>query len=161
MTDRLSENANCVQVGIGDAPLELSAFDAWYGCRLEVSIDASAIQRLERSRAIVEKLARADEPVYGVNTGFGSLCNQRIGAADLELLQENLILSHAVGVGPPVPAELVRLMLLLKVQGLCLGASGVKTATVAGLVGLLNADILPVIPTQGSLGASGDLAPLA
>lgn len=141
--------------------MELAAFDEWYGRRLEVTIDDAVWRRVARSRGIVETLARSSDPIYGVNTGFGSLCNQRIPADELELLQENLILSHAVGVGPAVPADIVRFMLLLKIQGLCLGASGAGPQTIAHLVGMLNADLLPVVPTQGSLGASGDLAPLA
>ena len=149
------------RIHIGTAPMNVTAFDEWYERRLEVTIDDAVWRRVNRSRNIVEALARSHEPIYGVNTGLGALCNKRISAEDLDLLQDNLIRSHAVGVGTPVPAEVVRFMLLLKIQGLCLGASGVRAETVARLADMLNADILPLIPTQGSLGASGDLAPLA
>ena len=150
-----------VRVCIGTVPMDVEAFDDWYDRRLEVTIDDAVLRRVEQSRSIVEALARSNRAIYGVNTGFGSLCGKRISAEDIELLQENLILSHAVGVGPPVPAPVVRLMLLLKIQGLCLGASGVRPETISFLIRMLEADILPVVPTQGSLGASGDLAPLA
>ncbi len=142
-------------------PLNLDTFDALFGRRIEVTIDDAARQRVKQCRRIVESLAKSDTPIYGVNTGFGSLCNKRIGADKLELLQENLIRSHAVGVGAPVPDSVVRFMLLLKIQSLCLGASGVRLETVLRLADMLNADLLPVVPSQGSLGASGDLAPLA
>jgi len=149
----------CVRIDL--EPMDVAAFDDWYGRRLQVTIDDAVWSRVDRSRRIVEALAGSDEPVYGVNTGFGSLCSTRIGAGNLALLQDNLIRSHAVGVGPPAPDAVVRFMLLLKIQGLCLGASGVRRRVISYLADLLNADILPVVPTQGSLGASGDLAPLA
>jgi histidine ammonia-lyase len=106
-------------------------------------------------------MAAGQTAVYGVNTGFGHLCRKRIEPAALAQLQHNLILSHAVGVGPPVPDPLVRLMLLLKVHALAHGFSGVSESAVRGLLALINHDILPHVPRQGSLGASGDLAPLA
>ncbi len=100
-------------------------------------------------------------PVYGINTGFGSLCDTRIGDEDLTQLQENLVKSHACGTGAEVPSEVVKAMLLLKIKGLSLGYSGVDLKTVQRLIWLYNNNVLPVIYTQGSLGASGDLAPLA
>lgn len=99
--------------------------------------------------------------MYGINTGFGSLYNKSIEAKDLEQLQENLVMSHACGTGNEVPHEIVKLMLLLKIQGLSYGNSGVQLETVQRLVDFYNHDILPVVFDQGSLGASGDLAPLA
>lgn len=100
-------------------------------------------------------------PVYGVNTGFGPLCKTRISTGDLKALQKNLLRSHSVGVGPVLPAEIVRLMLVLKVQALALGHSGVRLETLERILMHLENDVIPVVPSQGSVGASGDLAPLA
>jgi len=108
-----------------------------------------------------QKMAANDAPIYGINTGFGSLCNVKISNEHLSQLQENLVKSHACGTGEEVPQEIVKLMLLLKIQSLSYGHSGVQLQTVERLVDFYNHDVLPVIYTQGSLGASGDLAPLA
>lgn len=108
-----------------------------------------------------QKMASNDKPIYGINTGFGSLCNVKISNENLSKLQENLVKSHACGTGEEVPQEIVKLMLLLKIQSLSYGNSGVQLQTVERLVDFYNNDILPVIYNQGSLGASGDLAPLA
>lgn len=108
-----------------------------------------------------DRISRSGDPIYGVNTGFGALYNKEIPAKDLQQLQRNLVLSHACGTGEMVPDEIVKLMLLLKVQGLSHGHSGVQLSTVERLADLYNNDILPVVYQQGSLGASGDLAPLA
>ncbi|MBK9479600.1 MAG: histidine ammonia-lyase [Bacteroidetes bacterium] len=108
-----------------------------------------------------KKMASNKEPIYGINTGFGSLCDTKIPDKDLSKLQENLVMSHACGTGEEVPQELVKLMLLLKIQGLSYGKSAVQLCTVERLVDFYNHDILPVVYQQGSLGASGDLAPLA
>ncbi len=107
------------------------------------------------------KLDGNDNPIYGVNTGFGSLCDTKISNDQLEQLQQNLLLSHACGTGDFVPKEIVKLMLLLKIQSLSYGNSGVQLQTVERLIQFFNLDILPVVYDQGSLGASGDLAPLA
>lgn len=107
------------------------------------------------------KIESCREPLYGITTGFGSLCNISINADDLSQLQSNLVMSHACGVGERVSADIVRMMLLLKIQSLSYGNSGVQLATVQRLVDFFNADTLPVVYSQGSLGASGDLAPLA
>lgn len=117
-------------------------------------------RRIDLCRNYLNNLSN-EVPVYGVNTGFGSLCNQMIAAADTGNLQENLMLSHACGSGAEMGEEIVRLMLLLKIQGLCVGNSGVDSRTVQRLIDFYNHDILPVIYAHGSLGASGDLAPLA
>lgn len=108
-----------------------------------------------------EKLGRHDKPIYGINTGFGSLCNTEISNNDLEDLQRNLVMSHACGLGKEVPSEIVKIMLLLKIQGVSYGHSGVQLATVNRLIDFYNHDVFPVVYEQGSLGASGDLAPLA
>jgi histidine ammonia-lyase len=107
------------------------------------------------------KMKSNDKPIYGINTGFGSLCNIKIDDENLSKLQENLVKSHACGTGDQVPNEIVKLMLLLKIQSLSYGHSGVQLQTVNRLIDFYNNDILPIIYTQGSLGASGDLAPLA
>jgi len=126
-----------------------------------LTLTAGARARLRASRRIVDRLRHDPAPHYGINTGFGVLAHQRVPAADIRKLQENLILSHAVGVGDEVGAEIVRLMLLLKVNGLAVGMSGVSERVVNHLVRFYNEDALPVVYTKGSLGASGDLAPLA
>jgi histidine ammonia-lyase len=108
-----------------------------------------------------EKLSKSDKPIYGINTGFGALHNVKISNENLTILQENLVMSHACGTGEKVPTEIVKLMLFLKIQSLSYGHSGVQLDTVNRLIEFYNNGILPVIYTQGSLGASGDLAPLA
>jgi len=129
--------------------------------RPRLALAAAARRRIRASRAIVDRLHDDPAPHYRINTGFGILAHQRVPAADLEKLQQNLILSHAVGVGPEVPADIVRLMLLLKVNGLAAGLSGVSEQVVDTLIRFHNEDALPVVFAKGSLGASGDLAPLA
>ena len=119
-------------------------------------------QRIVRCRTYLdEKIANQTEPVYGVTTGFGSLCNVSVGKDELSQLQVNLIKSHACGVGPRVENDIVRIMLLLKIQSLSYGYSGCKLDTVERLIDFFNHDIVPVVYRQGSLGASGDLVPLA
>lgn len=108
-----------------------------------------------------EKMKRNEQAIYGINTGFGSLCNVKISDENLVQLQENLVKSHACGTGDEVPQEIVKLILLLKIKSLSYGYSGVQLATVQRLIDFYNNNVLPVIYTQGSLGASGDLAPLA
>lgn len=108
-----------------------------------------------------EKIKSAKDPIYGINTGFGSLYNVSVGDNDLEKLQENLVKSHACGMGEEVPQDIVKLMLLLKIQSLAYGKSGVQLQTVERLCDFINHKIYPVVYQQGSLGASGDLAPLA
>jgi histidine ammonia-lyase len=107
------------------------------------------------------KMTSHSKPIYGINTGFGSLCNVKISNENLSKLQENLVKSHSCGTGDEVPKEVVKLMLLLKIQSLSYGHSGIQLQTVQRLVDFYNNDILPIVYTQGSLGASGDLAPLA
>jgi histidine ammonia-lyase len=128
----------------------------------KLALSDDAIKRIVTCREYLDqKMKNQDGPVYGINTGFGSLCDTKINDEDLEKLQENLVKSHACGTGDLVPIEIVRLMLLLKVQGLSYGYSGVQLETVERLIFFYNEGLFPVIYTQGSLGASGDLAPLA
>src|SRR5436853_1351560 len=116
---------------------------------------------MRRSRAQVEQLATAEEPVYGISTGFGALAATRVPPERRSELQHALIRSHAAGMGPPVEVEIVRAMMLLRVRTLARGFSGTRPLVAEALAGLLNAGVTPVVPTHGSLGASGDLAPLA
>ena len=127
----------------------------------KVSLAAAAEEAMRASAQIVTELAERDEPVYGVSTGFGSLVDKRIPAKRREELQRALIRSHAAGSGPPVEREAVRAMMLLRVRSLAMGYSGVRPAIAEAIVALLNAGLTPVVPEHGSLGASGDLAPLA
>jgi histidine ammonia-lyase len=127
-----------------------------------LSLSEEAKINIEKCREYLDKkMASNETPIYGINTGFGSLCNVKISNENLSQLQENLVKSHACGTGEEVPSEIVKIMLLLKIQSLSYGHSGVQLQTVERLVDFYNNDILPVIYTQGSLGASGDLAPLA
>ena len=119
------------------------------------------LDRVHASRRIVEEIAGGDEAVYGINTGFGPLCNTRIVPKDTVTLQYNILKSHSVGVGEPVPLHIARLMLVLKVQSLAQGYSGVHAATLQRIIWHIEKDIIPYVPKQGSVGASGDLAPLA
>src|SRR6187549_1669968 len=126
-----------------------------------LTISAPAYAAIERGSRAVAQIVKRGEPAYGVNTGFGRLAQTHIPNDQLELLQTNLVLSHAVGVGVPLPAPVVRLMLALKIAALSRGYSGVRRELVDALVSLYNADVLPRVPAKGSVCASGDLAPLA
>lgn len=127
-----------------------------------ISLSDESRRRIRHCRSFLEqKLTASDALYYGINTGFGSLCDVRISEEDIEQLQYNLVTSHAAGMGDPVPPEVVRIMLLLKIQSLSYGHSAVREALVQRLIDFYNADVLPVVFELGSLGASGDLAPLA
>src|SRR5690606_13269591 len=126
-----------------------------------VRLDESASAAVLRSAQVVEAIVAKGAPVYGINTGFGKLASVRIEREDLETLQRNIVLSHAAGVGEPMPANVVRLMMALKLTSLAQGASGIQPKTLALLEAFLQHDFIPVIPCQGSVGASGDLAPLS
>lgn len=133
-------------------------------CKEKYSLELSdeARQKITKCRDYLDqKMAGSDDPIYGINTGFGALHDVRISKEDLNKLQENLVMSHACGTGDEVPQEIVKLMLLLKVHALSYGHSGVQLSTVQRLIDFFNHDILPVVYQLGSLGASGDLAPLA
>ena len=135
----------------------------------EIVASSKKIQLSDKSKKAVqkcfdflhEKMAESDAPIYGINTGFGSLCNTKINKEDLAKLQENLVKSHACGMGEEVPEEVVKYILYLKIRGMAYGYSGVSVELIERLVQLYNENALPVIFQQGSLGASGDLAPLA
>jgi histidine ammonia-lyase len=126
-----------------------------------VTLAGPTLEAMATSRAIVDRIEASGRPVYGVSTGFGALANTSIAPERRAELQHALIRSHAAGIGAPMPREVVRAMMLLRVRSLALGRSGVRPVLARGLVDLLNADITPWVPEHGSLGASGDLAPLA
>ncbi|HEY6396321.1 MAG TPA: aromatic amino acid lyase, partial [Solirubrobacteraceae bacterium] len=126
-----------------------------------VRLSARARETMERSAAVVQDLADSAEPAYGISTGFGSLAMVRIPAADRERLQQALVRSHAAGMGPPIEPEVVRAMMLLRARSLAMGYSGARPIVAETMLAMLSAGITPVVPEHGSLGASGDLAPLA
>jgi histidine ammonia-lyase len=131
----------------------------WAGA--EAGLDDASMQRVASAAASVDRIVAGGETVYGVNTGFGLLANTRIPGDRLAELQTNLILSHSAGLGDPLPRHVTRLMIVLKLLGLGRGYSGVRTEVIDALQALLDRDAMPLIPAQGSVGASGDLAPLA
>ncbi|ADH90838.1 histidine ammonia-lyase [Ancylobacter novellus DSM 506] len=126
-----------------------------------VGLDPACLPAVERSAKAVRDILAKGEPVYGINTGFGKLATVRIGDEDLATLQRNIVLSHAAGVGDPMPVPIARLMMALKLASLAQGASGIQPATLALLETMLARGLTPVVPCQGSVGASGDLAPLS
>jgi histidine ammonia-lyase len=126
-----------------------------------VSLDPATRPQVAASASAVQEILAKGEPVYGINTGFGKLASVRIGDADLATLQRNIVLSHAAGVGAPMPKQIARLMMVLKLASLAQGASGVRPETLDLLAAMVTKDLIPVVPAQGSVGASGDLAPLA
>ena len=141
--------------------LTLDQLQAIHAGGVTLSLPPSAYDAIRASAQVVQRAADGDAPVYGVNTGFGKLANQRISKAQLATLQLNLIRSHSVGVGEPLSPEVVRLMLALKAASLARGHSGVRAVVVDTLLQVHNAGLVPHVPSQGSVGASGDLAPLA
>lgn len=147
-------------VVLSPGEVSLSAWrDVYRGA--EVSLDPVAMPAVSKSAQAISAILAKGQPVYGINTGFGKLASVRIETADLATLQRNIVLSHAAGVGAPMPVSVARLMMALKLASLAQGASGVRGATVRMLERLLAKGLTPVVPCQGSVGASGDLAPLA
>ena len=148
-------------ISVSDAPLTLADLrEVWEG-PVQVAVAENARQLIRKSQATVDAVLAGGQQVYGINTGFGLLANIRISDDELIHLQENLVFSHASGVGKAIPDAVVRLTMVMKAKALAQGYSGVRPALVDAMCGLVNKDILPVIPSQGSVGASGDLAPLA
>jgi histidine ammonia-lyase len=128
---------------------------------LKGKLNEETVEKVNASRGIVDHILEEDKVVYGINTGFGTLCRTIISKENTQKLQDNLIRSHSVGVGEPVPLSIARLMLILKIQSLAFGYSGISMQVLERLLWLLEKDYIPYVPTKGSLGASGDLAPLA
>lgn len=147
---------------IGAQPLTIALIDKIIKNKVKLALDDAAREKIQKCRTYLDKkIGDSGKAVYGVNTGFGSLCKVKISDNDLEQLQYNLIRSHACGTGPIIPDTICRILLLLKIQSLSYGNSGVSVETVWRLIDFFNLDILPVIYEQGSLGASGDLCPLS
>jgi histidine ammonia-lyase len=147
---------------IDSKQLDFETINELYVTGKTIKLSEDTIEKIENCRNYLdEKIKKDNVPLYGINTGFGSLYNVKIENDNLQLLQENLVTSHACGTGSEVPESIVKLMLFLKIQSLSYGYSGVQLKTVERLIDFYNNNIIPVIYTQGSLGASGDLAPLA
>jgi histidine ammonia-lyase len=147
---------------INDQLLDFERIEEILKNDFKLALDEQAVAKINKCRDYLDrKMETSTEPIYGVNTGFGALCNVKISRKDLSTLQKNLVMSHACGVGSEIPQEIVKLMLLLKIQSLAYGHSAVQLATVQRLIDFFNHDVLPVVYEYGSLGASGDLAPLA
>ena len=150
-----------MKIIIGETAITLEHARAALAGPITVSLSPKARGLIVKSAETVARLLKTGDAIYGVNTGFGKLAKTRIAAEDLSKLQINIVRSHAAGVGAPLDENVVRLIMLLKINALSQGASGISLAAMETLVALLNADVLPVVPGQGSVGASGDLAPLA
>ncbi len=149
------------RIAIGQEPLTLAQLRTVLEGPVAVELAAEAWSDVDKGAATVAAIVAEGRTVYGVNTGFGLLANTSIAPEDLETLQKNLVLSHACGVGALLPDAVTRLLMVLKIASLSRGASGVRRETLETLIALVNADVLPCIPSKGSVGASGDLAPLA
>ena len=146
---------------VGDGPLGVEDVVRVARGRERVALSAGAVERMAASRVVVDRIVELETPVYGINTGFGEFTKIRIPHDERERLQRNLVLSHCTGVGERLDEDVVRAIMLLRVNSLAVGCSGIRPQTVQVLVELLNHDVYPVIPCKGSVGASGDLAPLA
>ena len=149
------------RLALGARAVDLAQLRRVHRGDVDAVLDESVMRALRASQSIVQRIADADEPVYGINTGFGRLAQTKISHEHLGELQRNLVLSHSAGVGPPLAPGVVRLVLLAKALSLARGFSGVRVDVVHALLAILNADVVPCIPSKGSVGASGDLAPLA
>ncbi len=128
---------------------------------IKAELCQEALDKINTSRQRVEKMAASNEAIYGINTGFGPLCDTQITPEETNLLQNNLLITHAVGVGKPIAKAISKLMLITKVHALSQGFSGIRLETVERMLKFIELDIIPVVPEQGSVGASGDLAPLS
>jgi histidine ammonia-lyase len=134
---------------------------AAYDASVRIELSAEARLRVDRARGVVDRWIAEGRVVYGLTTGFGEFANVVIPPADVHALQENLIISHAAGMGPLLPPEIVRAMMILRVNALAKGHSGIRSSTLDAMIAMINANIIPVVPSQGSVGSSGDLAPLS
>lgn len=141
--------------------LELDIVNGIADGSIKAELCQEALDQINTSRQRVEKMASSDKPVYGINTGFGPLCDTQISPADTNLLQKNLLITHAVGVGEPIAKSISKLMLITKVHALSRGFSGIRLKVIERMLTFIELDLIPVVPEQGSVGASGDLAPLS
>lgn len=150
-----------MNIVIGSSALSLSQLRQAWAAPVNLELGEQARRNVAAAQAVITEVLNSGQNVYGVNTGFGQLANVRISDEDLTKLQENLVSSHAVGVGPTLPDECVRLILLMKISALAQGNSGVRIELIEALCALVNHEVYPCVPSKGSVGASGDLAPLA
>ncbi len=151
---------NVYQIGSGELTFDI--IERIINENLKLELASEARERIQKCRDYLDKkIANSDTPLYGITTGFGSLCNRNISSDELSTLQENLVKSHACSVGEEMPHVIVKLMFLLKAHALSLGHSGVQVITVQRIIDFFNNDVMPIVYDRGSLGASGDLAPLA
>lgn len=141
--------------------LTLNKIETFLKENQNIKLTPGAIKNVKRSRALIDKWVDEGKVIYGVTTGFGEFANVSISKKDIEKLQENLIISHSTGVGDPLPPFIVKIMMLLRVNALASGHSGIRLETLELLIAMINNNIIPVIPSQGSVGSSGDLAPLS
>jgi len=141
--------------------LDLDSVNGIANGSIKAELCQEALDKINTSRQRVEKMAASDKAVYGINTGFGPLCDTQITPEETNLLQTNLLITHAVGVGEPIAKEISKLMLITKVHALSKGFSGIRLETVERMLAFIDLDLIPVVPEQGSVGASGDLAPLS
>ena len=148
-------------IHLAELPVDLATLRRVWSAPVIVSLSEERWSAIDASAEVVEKLIDNDVTAYGINTGFGLLASTRIDTSQLEQLQLNLVLSHAAGIGDPLPEDIVRLIIFLKIVGLSRGASGVRRDVLHALIGLLDNQVTPLVPAKGSVGASGDLAPLA
>ncbi|MCD6376020.1 MAG: aromatic amino acid lyase, partial [Caldisericaceae bacterium] len=146
-------------IGLDDLTLKDLAY--FLENRPQIVIDQSVKEKIEKSYQVIKEIIEQDKVVYGVTTGFGKFADVRIKPEQTRELQRRLVVSHAAGTGKPMAANIVRLMMLLKIKNLSQGFSGVRWTVVEQLVNMLNGGIVPLVPEKGSVGASGDLAPLA
>ena len=147
---------------VGSGELTFDTIERIINENLKLELAPEAKVRIQRCRDYLdEKIAQSDAPLYGITTGFGSLCNRNISPGELGTLQENLIKSHACSVGEEISPVIIKLMMLFKAHALALGHSGVQLVTVQRILDYFNNDVMPIVYDRGSLGASGDLAPLA
>ena len=150
------------EIEIGPHFLDFNSLQLSIKNKVELVLSSIALEKIERCRTYLnKKTSKPNKLYYGINTGFGFMQNIKIDESQTEQLQYNLLMSHACGMGNKVPIEIVKLMLLLKIKSLSYGNSGVQQSTVNRLIDMYNNNVIPVVYTQGSLGASGDLAPLS
>jgi len=157
----MTESTTVRSITLGEAPLSIENLVAIARHGAGVQVAEPARRRMREARLLVERWVREGRAVYGVTTGFGALCDVAIPQDQTRALQENILMSHAAGVGDPLPAEVVRGIMAVRIQDLCKGRAGVREQIVDALADLLNAGVVPVVPEKGSVGASGDLAPMA
>jgi histidine ammonia-lyase len=157
----MTETRSMQVLQLDGASLTLETLRAFATAQTRVELASHAREAMRRSVDVVREAVRTDRVSYGITTGFGAFANKRISPDQVRQLQLNLVRSHACGVGEPLPANIVRLILLLKANALAAGFSGARPEIVEALLALLERNVVPIIPSRGSVGASGDLAPLA